>query len=60
MENYLRSLAARLLRISRASLDISTAKKLRDLSHELDEKAEEFRSVASRRADNNDGNHRSH
>lgn len=59
MENYLSSLAARLLRISRASLDIGTAKRLRDLSHEISERAEEFRSDTSRRADNNDGN-RSH
>lgn len=42
MEDYLRNLAARLLRISHASLDIGTARKLRELSREIDEKAEAF------------------
>jgi hypothetical protein len=41
MEDYLRNLAARLLRISHASLDIGTARKLRELSRELGEKADE-------------------
>ena len=59
MESYLKNLAARLLRLSRASLDIGTARKLRELSRELEEKADEFGGDAFSR-DEHKGNHRQH
>jgi hypothetical protein len=62
MENYLRNLASRLLRISRASLDIGTARKLREISRELDNKADESGGEERRRGDDKtrSGSHRSH
>jgi hypothetical protein len=42
MENYLRDLAGHLRRISRASLDMGTGKKLREIAQEVSEKADEF------------------
>jgi len=41
MDQYLRELAARILRLSRATLDIGTGKRLRELSKEVSEKAGE-------------------
>lgn len=41
MEKYLRELAARLLRLSRSTLDIGTGKRLREFSKEVAEKAAE-------------------
>jgi hypothetical protein len=60
MENYLKKLAARLMRISYASLDMGTARKLRELSRELEEKADEFGADTFNRKDEHNGNHRSH
>jgi hypothetical protein len=62
MEKFLRNLASRLERISRASLDIGTARKLREISRELDNKADEFGGEEHRR-DNGEArseSHRSH
>jgi hypothetical protein len=53
MEDYLKNLAERLLRISHASLDIGTARKLRELSREIGAKAE-----AHDRDDDRDGEDR--
>jgi hypothetical protein len=41
MEKYLRDLAARILRISRGSLDMGTGRKLRELAKEVSDKAAE-------------------
>lgn len=41
MDNYLRELAARILRLSRSTLDIGTGQRLRQLSKEVSEKAVE-------------------
>jgi hypothetical protein len=60
MEDYLKKLAARLLRLSHASLDMGTARKLRELSRELEDKADEFGADAFGRKDEHNGNHRPH
>jgi hypothetical protein len=60
MESYLRNLASRLLRISRASLDIGTARKLRELSNEVGEKAEACGEAHDREDEERDARHRSH
>jgi hypothetical protein len=60
MENYLKNLATRILRISRASLDMGTARKLRELSRELEDKADEFGNDAFRRGEERNSKHRSH
>lgn len=41
MESYLRDLAARVLRISRATMDIETGRKLRRLADDIQHKAAE-------------------
>jgi hypothetical protein len=48
MEKYLRDLAARILRISRSSLDMGTGRKLRDLAKEVSDKAVEAERLAER------------
>jgi hypothetical protein len=58
MESYLKNLSSRLLRISRASLDIGTARKLRELSREISEKADECESNTLKREGDGNGNHR--
>jgi hypothetical protein len=60
MENYLKNLAARLLRISHASLDMGTARKLRELSRELKDKADELGGDTFNRDSERNANHRSH
>lgn len=42
MEQYLRDLAANLLRMSRSTLDIGTARKLRELAADVVGRAEEL------------------
>lgn len=42
MEQYLRNLAANLLRMSRNTLDIGTARKLRELAADVADRAEEL------------------
>ena len=54
MEGYLRNLAARLLRISHASLDIGTARKLRELSREIGDKADAYDRGDDRDGDGDD------
>ena len=56
MNTYLQDLAVRLMRVSRASLDIGTAKKLRELSYEVGEKADEPTGGDSSREDNGTSN----
>jgi hypothetical protein len=48
MEKYLRDLAARILRISRGSLDMGTGRKLRELAKEVSDKAAETERLAER------------
>lgn len=55
MEQYLRDLAARVLRISRSTLDMGTAERLRDLAREVSDKAADVERSNSRRGE--DGTH---
>lgn len=55
MENYLRELAARVLRISRTTMDIGTGRKLRELADDIRARAE-MAGDDSRRETRNTGN----
>jgi hypothetical protein len=42
MDMYLKDVAAKVLRLSRSTMDIGTGRRLRLLAEELNEKADEF------------------
>jgi hypothetical protein len=52
MDDYLKEVAAKVLRLSRSTMDIGTGRRLRELAEELNEKADEYGDDPARFAGN--------